>query len=70
MFAFEITLDVHGDAQNKKQIPKDVSGARVLLVDDNEVNRSILSEHLEAWRFDSAAAASGEEAPRRYVGSG
>ena len=40
----------------------DISGSRVLVVDDNSVNRAILSEQMAAWSFDAAAAASGEEA--------
>jgi CheY-like chemotaxis protein len=33
----------------------------VLVVDDNAVNRAILSEQMAAWKFDSCAAASGPE---------
>ncbi|MGL4488805.1 MAG: ATP-binding protein, partial [Rhizobiaceae bacterium] len=36
--------------------------ARVLIVDDNAVNRSILTEQMSAWNFDSAAVSSGPEA--------
>ena len=39
----------------------DVSGARILIIDDNAVNRSILSEQMEAWRFEHAAVSSGRE---------
>ncbi len=34
---------------------------RVLIVDDNAVNRSILSEQMASWTFDSCAAESGAE---------
>ena len=60
-FWFEITLPVHGNPTRKKHVPVDVSGARVLIIDDNQVNRSILLENMQAWKFDSAAAASGPE---------
>ncbi len=60
-FWFEITLPVHGNIKPRVQVPLDVSGARVLIIDDNEVNRSILLENMQAWKFDSAAAASGKE---------
>jgi len=60
-FWFEITLPVHGNPARKKHVPVDVSGARVLIIDDNMVNRSILLENMQAWKFDSAAAASGAE---------
>jgi PAS domain S-box-containing protein len=42
-------------------LPLDVSGARVLVVDDNAVNRAILTEQMAAWGFDACAAQSGEE---------
>ena len=60
-FWFEITLPIHGHTMPKKHVPVDVSGARVLIIDDNMVNRSILLENMQAWKFDSAAAASGAE---------
>ena len=41
--------------------PIDVTGARVLIVDDNAVNRAILSEQMASWTFDSCAAESGPE---------
>ncbi len=46
----------------EKRLPVSVDGSRILVVDDNEVNRTILSEQMAAWRFDFAAASSGEEA--------
>jgi PAS domain S-box-containing protein len=42
-----------------KPLPINVRGARVLVIDDNEVNRRILSEQLELWGFDGVAAESG-----------
>ncbi|MFK5980600.1 MAG: response regulator [Rhizobiaceae bacterium] len=61
-FWFSITLPIHKDGVAKKRVPVDVSGARVLIVDDNKVNREILSEQMAAWKFDSAACCSGNEA--------
>lgn len=60
-FWFEIELVRHEGAP-KKIAPSDVTGSRILLVDDNQVNRSILKEQMDSWRFDSAAVQSGEEA--------
>lgn len=40
-------------------VPVDVTGARVLVIDDNPVNREILLEQLRSWGFDCAAAESG-----------
>ncbi|MEM7461743.1 MAG: response regulator [Pseudomonadota bacterium] len=61
-FWFDITLPVHPEQQRKIRPPIDVSGATILVVDDNEVNRSILLEQMASWKFDSAAAHSGQEA--------
>lgn len=60
-FWFEVRLPIHGDQKPAKHVPVDVSDSRILVVDDNLVNRSILSEQLTAWKFDSAAATSGVE---------
>ena len=60
-FWFEISLPVH-EGVAKKKVPMDVSGSRILIVDDNAVNRSILSEQMTSWGFDSAAVSSGQEA--------
>lgn len=59
-FSFELNSCVV--EKKLKAIPMDVSGSRVLIVDDNEVNRSILTEQMQNWQFDSAACSSGEEA--------
>ena len=61
-FWFAIELPVHGETKQEKCVPRDVSGSRILIVDDNEVNRSILSEQMASWQFDSSAASSGAEA--------
>jgi signal transduction histidine kinase/DNA-binding response OmpR family regulator len=60
-FWFAIPLPVHGAKTRKKSVPGDVSGAKVLVVDDNEVNRSILLEQLDSWRFEAVAVSSGRE---------
>ena len=61
-FWFEVALPAESQSRASRHvIPGDLSGARVLIVDDNSVNRSILSEQMAAWKFDSAAAASGLE---------
>lgn len=59
-FWFTIPLPVHEDLEPVRPVPIDVSGARVLVIDDNRVNREILLEQLRSWNFDCAAAESGE----------
>ncbi|MDR7034065.1 PAS domain-containing protein [Mesorhizobium sp. BE184] len=60
-FWFTMTLP-RADNQGMQRItPIDVTGARVLIVDDNAVNRSILTEQMTSWKFDSCAAESGAE---------
>ena len=59
-FWFEIELQNSGSQSNKKVAPVDVTGAKVLIIDDNAVNRSILLEQTASWSFDSCAAESGE----------
>jgi len=62
VFTVEISLPVDQETFVRARIaPVDVSGARVLAIDDNPVNRSILIEQLTAWGFDSCAAVSGQE---------
>jgi len=39
-----------------------LEGVRVLIVDDNEVNRRVLHEQVSSWRMRDAGSASGEEA--------
>ena len=60
-FWFTITLPSAEQQERRKAMPIDVTGARVLIVDDNAVNRSILSEQMASWGFDSCAAESGAE---------
>ncbi|OWV99516.1 response regulator [Rhizobium sp. R693] len=45
-----------------KPLPVNVRGAHVLVVDDNAVNRQILTEQLALWGFDGAAAEDGPAA--------
>nr|WP_255561576.1 response regulator [Pseudohoeflea sp. DP4N28-3] len=63
---FTICLDLPVDPAQPlpKPLPVDVKGARILVIDDNAVNRQILSEQLYAWGFDACAASSGDEGAR------
>ncbi|CAM5607446.1 PAS domain S-box-containing protein [Aquamicrobium terrae] len=60
-FWFSVTLPRAQESGVPRVMPIDVTGARVLIVDDNAVNRAILTEQMKSWTFDSCAAASGAE---------
>ncbi|WP_019172107.1 response regulator [Pseudaminobacter salicylatoxidans] len=59
VFWFTVPLPVHAMSDDNDGVPTDVTGARVLVIDDNPVNREILLEQLRSWGFDCAAAESG-----------
>ncbi|WP_422372992.1 PAS-domain containing protein [Hoeflea sp.] len=61
VFSVELTMPVSDQDRSARIVPVDVSGNRVLVIDDNPVNRDILIEQLGAWGFDACAAVSGEE---------
>lgn len=61
-FGFDIELPVYAFADEGLSVPSELVGSRVLVIDDNEVNRSILLENLKSWSFEAAAASSGREA--------
>ncbi|HSM40033.1 MAG TPA: response regulator [Afifellaceae bacterium] len=60
-FWFTLPLPVDRSDTGRRRIPVDVTGARILVIDDNEVNRSILLEQLGSWGFDPASVTSGRE---------
>jgi CheY-like chemotaxis protein len=59
IFWFRVPMPVHDTHVEDENVPGDVTGARVLIIDDNPVNRDILLEQLRSWGFDCAAAESG-----------
>ncbi|TPL47566.1 response regulator [Mesorhizobium sp. B2-4-6] len=59
VFWFAVPLPAHDQQSRDDLVPVDVTGARVLVIDDNPVNREILLEQLRSWSFDCAAAESG-----------
>lgn len=60
-FWFTLSLPVAERAAEARVVPSDVTGARVLVVDDNSINRTILLEQMAHWGFDACAAESGAE---------
>ena len=61
-FWFTVTLPIHGEIEQKNRVPVDVTGSNILIIDDNRVNRSILTEQMASWKFESIECASGVEA--------
>ncbi len=59
LFWFTASMPVHSAEIADEAVPVDAMGARVLVIDDNPVNREILTEQLRNWGFDCAAAESG-----------
>jgi signal transduction histidine kinase/DNA-binding response OmpR family regulator len=58
-FWFSARLPVDEGAERVRPVPVDVTGARILAIDDNPINRQILTEQLRNWGFDCAATESG-----------
>jgi CheY-like chemotaxis protein len=59
-FWFTITMESLGSQEDLEL--KDLSGTRVLIVDDNATNRELLLTQLTSWGLDVSQAASGYEA--------
>ena len=64
IFWFTASMPVHSAEIVDEAVPVDAMGARVLVIDDNPVNRDILLEQLRNWGFDCAAAESGDDRAR------
>jgi PAS domain S-box-containing protein len=61
VFTVMLPFPIVAERKIETVLPINTSGARVLIVDDNIVNRRILTEQLTMWGFDTVAAESGEE---------
>ncbi|MDZ7600053.1 MAG: PAS-domain containing protein, partial [Hoeflea sp.] len=61
VFIVDLSMPVDATAAKARIAPIDVTGSRILIIDDNPVNRAILNEQLSAWGFDACAAVSGQE---------
>ncbi|MEZ5812273.1 MAG: response regulator [Rhizobiaceae bacterium] len=60
-FWFTAKLPVHASERIDKLPPVEISSAHILVIDDNPVNRRILTEQIASWGFDCIAAKSGAE---------
>ncbi len=61
VFTVHLPFPIVAERKMETVLPVNTSGARVLIVDDNIVNRRILTEQLTMWGFDTVAADSGAE---------
>ncbi|KQV30629.1 histidine kinase [Rhizobium sp. Root1203] len=61
VFTVNLPFFVAAARHDPRPLPINVRGARILVVDDNAVNRQILTEQLALWGFDGAAADDGIE---------
>ncbi len=66
-FWFTLPLRLDSQARVAPAPAADLRGRRVLIVDDNEVNRRVLHEQLASWEMRDGACASGEEALRALM---
>ena len=60
-FLFTIRATSAG-SRRKETVDEALQGSRLLVVDDNDTNRSILALHTKRWGMDVTACGSGEEA--------
>jgi PAS domain S-box len=59
VFTVHLPFAVARERQRQSELPITVQNARVLVIDDNAINRRILLEQLQQWGFDGAAAEDG-----------
>jgi len=59
IFWFSASMYVHAGEVSAGTVPVEVTGARVLVIDDNSVNRTILLEQLGSWGFECVATENG-----------
>ena len=59
-FSFTVEMDVDGETGSEPVRPQNLPGRRILVVDDNAINRMILTEQIRDWGFDCVAVEGGE----------
>ncbi|MBB4566102.1 response regulator [Rhizobium leucaenae] len=60
VFTVHLPMPPAATRSEPRPVPVNVKGAGILVVDDNEINRRILTEQLAQWSFDGYAAADGK----------
>jgi signal transduction histidine kinase/DNA-binding response OmpR family regulator len=58
-FHFRFPLIAHEGVEETVRVAADVAGSRLLIVDDNNINRDILIELARKWGFDACAVENG-----------
>jgi len=59
-FSFELELPVSSEVL--QEAPVSLDGMRALVVDDNPINRRVLTEYLRSWNISAVTVSSGAEA--------
>lgn len=62
VFTIQLSLPTHQDLKPVKNLPVEIIGASILIVDDNIVNRNILREQVKHWKCRNVAVESGAKA--------
>ena len=60
-FIVKLTLPVGEEIKKAKPAPVEIIGSKVLIIDDNAVNRDILTEQVSHWKCQSAAVDGAEK---------
>jgi len=61
-FAFCLTLPIDKETPATTLPDVKLNDVRILVVDDNEINRKLMAEYLDSWDVDYELSSSGEEA--------
>jgi PAS domain S-box-containing protein len=61
VFTVRLPFDVVSERSSTTVLPVNTNGARILVIDDNPVNRRILTEQLTMWGFDTFAVEGGAD---------
>ena len=59
VFTVNLNLATHAEVTPRSDIPIEIIGANILVVDDNSINRNILQEQIKHWKCRSLCVESG-----------
>jgi PAS domain S-box-containing protein len=59
-FSFALPAQVAAESRRQEPLPADISGARIVVIDDHEQTRTILCDNIVGWGFDCVGAADAE----------